>query len=353
MQDASIQLSEQIGRLTYDLDFYLSAVLYPLGIVQNFCSLYLFSRPNLNKTNMGFLYTWQTAVDIATLLLFGFFVFSTYLFNFQLFTYSDFLCRFLGFTRRWLLHASSWITLLITFDRYMLMCHPGRLPELRKSHKRQSLLIVLMLCLIGLVDVENLFYYLEVTGNYQNATHNESQSGQLLLRCTATPLVAALSDFISILMRTYVPFAIMTVLDVVIVRRLVKSKNQAQRRGAVNRERHFTIVVLGFNFLFFLFNFPLSLIFIVMNVYKLGQIELAPVYAAVLNLVFLCSVQLSLFIKCFSFVFNLAINHLFRDEALTLLACGRRVHSSSNRPAQLNQVNDHSQSQTATPAYRR
>nr|QVK45687.1 G protein-coupled receptor [Proales similis] len=297
-----------IGREIY---IYFSFIGSPIGVVLNMISFYVFSRPSLNKTNMGFLYMWQSAVDIILLLLSTFVFASTRLYGVSFIDASDFLCRVLTFLRRFILHASSWMTLFITFDRFMAVRLPTKLTELRKNKLHLSLVILAMFALIALVDVENLFYYLEQT--------EVVRGNQTTVRsvCTASPLVYALSDIISIVMRTYVPFVLMTVFDALIVRRIVQSKNKSNRSSG-RREKHFTAVVLAYNCVFFALNFPLSVIYIFTTIYNLAHIELDPLPNAKFNTVFLSFVVLSLFMQAASFVFNFILNHLFRNEVLAI-----------------------------------
>nr|QVK45688.1 G protein-coupled receptor [Proales similis] len=303
-----IALISSIGR---DIYYYFTIIVSPIGVLLNMFSFYVFSRPRLNKTNMGFLYRWQSAVDIILLLLTTFVFASRSVFGVSFANTSDFLCRVLTFLRRFILHASSWMTLFITFDRFMAVRMPTKLTELRKNKLHLSLVILAMFALIALVDVENLFYYLEQTEVVRgNQTTVQSV-------CTASPLVYALSDIISIVMRTYVPFVLMTVFDALIVRRIVQSKNKSNRSSG-RREKHFTAVVLAYNCVFFALNFPLSVIYIFTTIYNLAHIELDPLPNAIFRTAFTSTVVLAFFMQAMSFVFNFTLNYLFRNEVLAI-----------------------------------
>nr|QVK45686.1 G protein-coupled receptor [Proales similis] len=317
-------LMNQLNNISSSLFNYMAIIVCPVGVVLNMFSFYVFSRPRLNKTNMGFLYRWQSAVDIALLLITTFVMNSFNVFGISFANTSDFLCRFLTFLRRFILHASSWMTLFITFDRFMAVRLPTKLTELRKNKLHLSLVILAMFALIALVDVENLFYYLEQT---ELVRGNQTTVRSV---CTASPLVYALSDIISIVMRTYVPFVLMTVFDALIVRRIVQSKNKSNRSSG-RREKHFTAVVLAYNCVFFALNFPLSVIYIFTTIYNLAHIELDPLPNAIFRTAFTSTVVLAFFMQATSFVFNFTLNYLFRNEILIIFRIrGPNVASESS-----------------------
>nr|QVK45690.1 G protein-coupled receptor [Proales similis] len=310
--DSSDRLNSDMTKLNGQILFYSSMAMYPVGVVQNLFSIYLFSKPNPNRTNMGFLYRWQCSIDTLVLVLF-FFVFAhPILLPFSIFSLSDLSCRLFSLLRRTLLHASSWMTVLITTDRYMAICHPSRLTALRKSRLRLSLVILAMFALIVLINVENVFFYLKqdepVPGN------QTAPSGI----CTSSSANLTASDIVSVLVRTYIPFALMIWLEVAIVRRLVGSKTTLSR-GSGLRERHYTSVVLTLNCAFFLFNFPFSILFLLNGIFRLANVLQLDLSAKMFNLIMSSSAQFSLFPQSFSFVLNLLLNRIYRQQFKAVL----------------------------------
>lgn len=75
-------------------------VISAVGIPLNLVSLFIFSRPRLNKTNMGFLCSSQCVVDlillVTTLLLTRG---STFVFGVSVYNASDFICKINTFFR--------------------------------------------------------------------------------------------------------------------------------------------------------------------------------------------------------------------------------------------------------------
>nr|QVK45698.1 G protein-coupled receptor [Proales similis] len=315
-----------LRELSKNLNFYCSVVGYPIGILLNALSIVIFVRPNLNKTNMGFLYTWQAAFDIMLLGAASFSIAMGTAIGIPLDATSDFLCRFLSIVRRILVHASSWMSLFITFDRFLFVRYPNRLLRIRKSKRLLTCAILVMVALISLIDIPNALFYLEVT--------EISRNNQTIVqtRCTSSPIVKSVSDMISILMRTFIPFAFMMLLDALIIVFLKQSKGRSQRGQSSKRERQFTLVVLASNGVFLFFNFPVSVMYIVTTIHSLGEIRLEPLPAAVVGLTSLCTLLFSFIVQCFSFVTNLAFNKLFRHEIYQMLGIGQgqTVKSASN-----------------------
>ena len=97
-----------------------------IGIPCNILSIIIFYRLTRIKNNMGFLYICQSIVDIIVLLVNLILVRSSPLiFPSNLTNLTDELCKTITFLRRLTLHMSSWITVLITFDRFIFIFYKG------------------------------------------------------------------------------------------------------------------------------------------------------------------------------------------------------------------------------------
>lgn len=98
-----------------------------IGIPLNLLSIFIYLRPNLNKTNMGFLYACQAFVDMTLLLVTLFLIRgSSFIFGTTVSNASDFVCKLLTFVRRFTLHISSWMCVVITADRFVFVIYKNR-----------------------------------------------------------------------------------------------------------------------------------------------------------------------------------------------------------------------------------
>jgi ABC-type xylose transport system permease subunit len=131
-----------------------------MGVALNLFSLYIFTRASLNKTNMGFLYLYQTVADLIVLLANIFIFRSSILFGFSLTNQSDIICKLMTLFRRFILHASSWMCVLITFDRFIYVYYPNRF-KILKSKLSISILIFIMLFLLTIINTPNFLFALD------------------------------------------------------------------------------------------------------------------------------------------------------------------------------------------------
>nr|QVK45697.1 G protein-coupled receptor [Proales similis] len=299
--------ARQLLKLSDSIYFYCSIVGFPLGILLNLISFYAFSRRNLNRTNMGILYMWQTAVDTFLLFISALFIGLSFGLGIRLETTSDLWCRLLSLLRRFAVHASSWMSIFITFDRFLFINFPLGLSQPRQNRKRRlSALITIMFACIILINSANLLFSLEEIEIRQNNLTIVQR------RCMPTPLVAVVSDTISILMRTYIPFGVMLALDILILLRLRVLKRGV---GAITqREISFTFTVLASDCIFLLFNLPLSIAYITSSVHKLQGVQLEPVTDARFQFASRMAVLFAFVVQCFSFAGHLIFNRLFRQE---------------------------------------
>jgi hypothetical protein len=106
------------------------------GITGNIISLFIFTRPNLNKkTNTGILYTFLCVLNL--LILFENLFFSSnsmIIFGINsLMTNPQYQCKLEIFVRNSLNELLSWLQVLICFDRLILVIYPTKAHKMRKK----------------------------------------------------------------------------------------------------------------------------------------------------------------------------------------------------------------------------
>ena len=304
-----------LNSLNSQIVYYFVIVSAVFGIPGNLISMIVFVRLAFKnrKINMGLLYTCQTAIDLimqilSLLALRG----AIYLFGVNIFTLSDSFCRGFMFMRRFILQASSWMSVFISFDRFTFVLYEHRF-KFMKNKLILSGLIFAVMFLVALSDVENFFYYL----TWSNKTSSYS--------CLASNSVTVASDIISMLVRIYIPLLLMVVFNGLMIYWIFKksrsSKVVVQKNSALKRKEHqFTISVLSCNALFFLTNFPLAIFFIFYdsllysNAFKSDSI-LSARYSLYMNIL----VSISFFDQTFSIFMYFGFNKLFRKELIFII----------------------------------
>lgn len=312
---SALSYEAYINNMNNQFTFYFVVVSSAIGIPGNLISMFVFIRLAIkNKNiNMGILYTCQTIIDlivlVATLLLLRGPVF---LFGYSFLNIHDAYCRVFSFMKRFLLHASIWMSVLIAFDRFIFVLYNNRF-KFMKNKRILSAIIAGMLLSIAIIDVENFFFTL-------------SPSKNALLTCLGNNAVTLAGDVISALMRTYIPMTLMAVFNGHVIYRLFKSANSAKvshksTTRIRRREHQFTLAAMSCNILYFLTNFPMSVFYILFDVHLYsGTFKSDSTFSAVYSLYMNIFISLAFILQTCSIFMYLAFNNLFRKEFCALFS---------------------------------
>ena len=311
MSNSTSSELEYLKNILNVFEYYFNIVSSSIGIPCNLVSIIIFARLMRNKTNMGFLYMWQCIIDICVLLYFLFIARSKTMYGINIYNQNEITCRLFNFLRRFILHASSWIAVLTTFDRltFVLYGHNNRFRFL-KNRRNLTLIILAIFTIIAILDIPNLLYRMKKAG-----------------LCKPDFVVKFSSDFISILLRTYIPYGLMVIFNAIMVRKIFQKDNSVRSQTALSRkETQFTFAVIASDAYFLLMNFPISVFYILydVNMY-LGALE--DMETVFFNKYNLANTVLSDFSFCeqtFTLFLYLVSNKLFRNEFFYLtgkIAC--------------------------------
>ena len=101
--------------------YYPFLVTFPIGIVCNVFSFYIYTRPNLNKkTNTGFLYAWLCLLNIFFILYYVFVSQSGSLFGYTV----TLPCGLVIYLYRIAFCLIPWMQVIISFDRFIVVMYP-------------------------------------------------------------------------------------------------------------------------------------------------------------------------------------------------------------------------------------
>ena len=297
-----------MANLANIMNKYYVVVSSSIGIPCNLISIFIFARLMRNKTNMGFLCMCQSIIDLCVMMII-LLVLRSYplLFPVNFGIINDHLCRLLTFLKRYDVQVSSWMCVLITFDRFIFVLYEQD-QRFRFMKKKINLALIIMgifICL-AILDIPNLFFGLVIN----------AKTGVTL--CTAPFAILFTTDIMTSFIRTYIPMILMLLFSVIMIRKILNKKRLTNNQSSQKRKEYqFTIAVMAYNVYFFVFNFPYALFYIFndVNLYNGALIGDFGATYSFLNFVFL---NLTLSQPALSFFINFAFNKLFRQEIFML-----------------------------------
>ena len=208
-----------------------------------------------------------------------------------------------------------------------------------------------------LINITNLWFRVEVKVNnvtLPNSTFEISTSKS----CTSFSTLVFARDLLNANLRSLMPFTLMIIGNVVLIKALIKSKKNSNRQANPNnrssisksaplfgREQQFAASILAMNIFFMIFYLPQASTILLLGIFAYKP-ELAPATAeAAITLAFNIAVYIGLINNSVAFFINLKFNKIFREELLQLIVdikvklrladaedCGAKssLHSNNN-----------------------
>lgn len=280
-----------------------------IGISCNVISAIVFSRLIDSRTNMGILCLMQSIVDLVIFVVYFLLIRSSpLLFPISIESRSNISCKLIAYIRSFTLHASSWTTVLITFDRFVSIVFPHRYEFLRKR-RNLAIVVISTFLLLAILNAPNLWFYIN--------------SGF----CTSSYSVLVVTELTYNLVRTYIPLFLMTLFNIIMIRKIFKSSRIAGKQQTSSNfariEYQFTWTVIAFDVYFFVTNFPQAIFNTMFNLRRSsGALKPSDLTSfAYFNLLSGIFLDISLLQQTLAFFFNIVFNRLFREEILRF--CGR------------------------------
>jgi hypothetical protein len=303
------------AKINSQLNYYFFSIAIPVGTFFNTLAILVFSRPRLNRTNVGFVSRCLACGNIATL-LFMVLVNSDLFFSFDFNTCSDASCAFITYTRKVVRELSPAIETLFTVDRFINVVHPGTRHFLQRN-RNIALTILLIIASLMLFNISNVFYFVE----------RRNSSAPLASTCSSNMPVFLTSDITRKLLMFFIPVGVMLTLNCLMVRKLKESR---LRSHGTNRKKEcdFNRTLMLLNIIFVLLNFPVSLLFIVKDGYLYtvgGGVDHG---FLVINFLFNLSLNLPIVYNASFFFLNYLSNRIFREECAAILVAKNRVMHS-------------------------
>ena len=211
-------------KIANDIVFYLSITCLPIGIISNLFSIFIFTRKNFRKNKMSHLSCWIILFDTASVIVgFTLTVFLPII-GVDLYKKSGYSCMILTYIRRILAQSASWSQAFCTFDRFLSIKYINQIDLLKKKGRNLFIITVIMVGVLSIINITNLNFKLEST-NKNNVTQ---------ITCTASSVILLAADLESILMRNFLPFSAMFILNVIVTKDFLQLKGKFENKKKVN-----------------------------------------------------------------------------------------------------------------------
>ena len=242
-------------KITNEMYFYASVIIVPLGLILNGIKFYTFGSSKFKKINMGFLM--RSLGLFESVALFWNIVIYKYLSlnDINIIPASSISCILIGYLARVFQIIPLLIQAFISLVNYLSVTNPAKMIYLsKKSHLIMSILIISLFCF--LINIPSAIRYVEST-TFNNKT---------IQVCSASPSMTILSTLISAFTRCILPFLLINIINIFTVKALIRPRSMLNIPTENEKKFAKTLICLGL--IFFLFNFPLSCVQIVVIIYE-------------------------------------------------------------------------------------
>ena len=303
-----------IMNINYNILFYLSVIIFPLGIFSNTISILVFMRKQFAKYNIGF-FNIYIAISNNILLFLSFFVYYSQSKNNDILVWSEFTCKFFNYVIRVFVVNNSWLNVLIAFDRWLCIKYPNKY-KFMENRKFMYLYLVLIMLFSMICHSSNLLLNIVSTTSFNPST-NQTTTTKL---CTTNEIIVNIRDGLTIIFRSILPFIVMLILNISLIRNLLNMKKKLNMTRSLSRELNFSFSIIALNILFLISILPNMVCLILLNIYQYGfKSQLTSKNLVIINLAFSASLYFLTYNFSFPFFVNLKFNKLFRKEFLLLL----------------------------------
>ena len=316
-----------------DFNFFMIMIIFPIGLVLNSLSLYVFSKKELNlKTNMGSMHALLSFFNIMAII---FSILLTQLFPFlglNIKKFTNFGCKILSFMQRVSLDVPSFQQVVITLQFFISIKFPMKFIAMQNS-KKQYLFIILAMIIFAVAENIGYFFY-ELTLTYTNLTHFNSTNGTELSYnyiCYASFYLIIGSGISSLIMRNFLPFILMLIFNILIIYHINQNHLKVNRTYKARGHKHFFISIMTINLIFFILYLPWSIAQIVVFVqYFFTARSLTQTIDTAVIFFYNVGWSVSYLNYIFPFFVYIKFNRLFRKELFLIVNYVSNEKSSSN-----------------------
>ena len=220
-----------------------------------------------------------------------------------------------SYVNRASVRIAHWIDSMISIDRLICVVNPLKFKLI--SSKKFVFGIVFSLIIFQLtLNALNLFFGIKddiVFNPFLNQTQN-------IRICTATKQLVLVRDLLDELVRSVIPLIIQVSSSIIIIIKLVKSRQRLLRSDTSDRDRTFAVTIVLLNVFFFITQTPglLATIYLFSTGASKSSI-ITTRYQAIAYLIFLSTVAFAGLNYILVFFINVASNRIYRNEFVAIL----------------------------------
>jgi hypothetical protein len=310
---------ENLNNINNALTIVYPLVLIPFGTIFNSITFFIYTRKHMFKSSAGFYFSILAVVETLAL-VFGSFKF-TYnkMNNTDLISLSNFHCKFFTVLIYILNQFASWILVIISIDRLILIQYPYKFIG-NKFEKIRKLFVVFLFIFILTINIQNLIYLKLNVIIINNGTENLN-SCNLDISSSYTDLSM---NIIDLFMASLIPFTLMLTSGLFISKKVIESKKKLTNIEKLSVKKKYKLVstILARNFFFLILNLPISVMLIIQN-YRNSLIE---TFENELIEFIITISNICVYINySFSFFVNFIFNEIFRNMVINLVKNGNKI----------------------------
>ena len=306
-----------LNKIDKEYNFYTFIVVINLGLIGNVVNILIFTirRRNFSNSTMGFYNLLMSACNIFSLITAYVYMFPVSLGRVSLVVASNLGCPLLSYFIRIFFMMSSWLSVMVTFDRMVCVTFPTKILFI-SDKKRLSWIAALLFVVILALSTPNLLFRVE---------NLLTTYGTISKQCVASASITAIRDLIGLIVRFIMPIGLETVLNIVLIYKLIKHRKSLNNTRDLKREYRFAFTIALLNVLYFVFEVPTFVITLYLNfagynhAVTNNQAIVAPTReSAIANLVFDLSLVFASFRFTCLFYVNFFVNKMFRREFMRI-----------------------------------
>ena len=320
MSASQLDLLAYISKLSHlqnEIVYYACFFIGSISLASNILNILVCMRNKLRKEALGFYNPLMSVFNILSTMVGYLSIFPGTVGGQDLQYSSDYACILISYLLRICLQMSSWLNVMISFDRMITISYPYRFKRMRKRDMLAKFVLGLLLA-ITLVNTPNLFFSVAIVETRVfNATTNQSVVVNVARHCTCkfSSTVTIVRDLIAQLMRSALPIAVDFVLNTVLIYKLIMSRKNFTMRRSLHKDYKFAVTIVMLNAMFFITHIPLLISIVYLNVLNYQQPSAVPTK----NLIFAYFLYIvaAVFASCMYttvFFVNVIFNKHFRSE---------------------------------------
>lgn len=246
---------------------YILPVIFAIGMTGNVLNLIVLRGKEMNSQSTSLFLT-ALAISDTLILLFGLLpTWLTIVFQIDIFTQWDALCKSLSHILYSSSHISAWLIVIVTINRYIIICKPFLTRELcTRTKAKKSIIGVLTLCLI--INI-HLYWTVSLDDDHDTASHK--CRGDKQYKYFTTNILPMLDAGVY----SVIPCCLLLIFNALIIRKIISSnkinKMSANKQRNNRKQTRFTKILITVSMSFVINAVPISILLIFVEHFNSGN----------------------------------------------------------------------------------